>query len=505
MASDGSGNKMIFNMDKTPESKGISSKALLRFVKKLDDKKFPMHSLLIARGDDVVLNAYWAPFDNKTLHRQNSVTKSFVALAIGLLEEEGRLKLLDKVIDYFPEAKNYDVPSEIAEQTILDLLTMRTTYAPGDRHWVKYKDYDRIKAYFTERVAKPKGTLYNYDSRGSYILGVIVERITDKPFMEYLKEKILLKIGFSKGSSCISDPHGYSWSDSGLLCTAEDLYRVGKFINRGGVWNGERLMNEKFLRDATSRITANCASGNDADNNTYGYGYQIWHEMMGGFGFHGMGMQYMLCIPSKDFYLVCNADTQGHDNARAIFLDMYEDFVKEEVHSEPLSEDKAAYEALRGYCSKLELVSLSGEKATAISENINGKTFILADNPMGIKRFSLELDGDSGAFIYENAQGEKCLRFGICKNVMTEFPEDGYANMKIGESPPGYRHPCAVSGAWQDDRTFAIKAQMTGNHLGGLYIRIGFNGNRAAVEMKKNTNCFLNEYEGSAIGETRDI
>ncbi len=495
---------MIVNTNKTPESKGISSSSLLRFVKKLNDKKIPMHSLLIARGDDIVLNAYWSPFDNKTLHRQNSVTKSFVSLAIGLLEEEGKISLTDRIIKYFPEALEYDISDEINKQTIYDLLTMRTSFARENGvHWVRDKQYDRIKAYFTAKTEKAKGTFFNYDSRGSYILGVIAERVTGKPFMEYLKEKILLKIGFSKDSACIADPMGYSWADSGLLCTAEDLYRVGRFINQGGVWEGKRLMNEKFLRDATSRITSNCVSGNDADNNTYGYGYQIWHEMMGGFGFHGMGMQYMICIPDQDFYLVCNADTQGHDNARAIFLDMYEDFVKEELHNEPLPENKVAYDALVDYCSKLKLVSLSGEKASYISDGINGKTFALSNNQMGIKWFRLNFDGENGIFVYENSQGEKCLPFGICKNVITEFPEDGYANMKIGESPLGYRHPCAISGAWQDERTFALKVQVIGNHLGGLYVRFGFDRNRVSLDMTKTTNCFLNEYNGVTFGEIK--
>ena len=291
-----------------------------------------MHSLLIARGDDIVLNAYLPPFDNKTLHRQNSVTKSFVSLAIGLLEEEGKLSLDDKVIDFFPEAKEYDVPKEVEEQTVRELLSMQTAYAPhGERHWVKYKDYNRIKDCFEDRVMKPHGTLFAYDSRASHILGIIVERLTRKPFLEYLKEKILLKIGFFENSDCIKDAHGCSWADSGLLCTTEDLFKVGKLIRDGGVWDGERLMNEGYLRTATSRVTSNCTSGNDCANNSYGY--QIWHEKHGGFGFHGMGMQYMICIPKLDFTLVCTADTQGNDAARAIFLDMYEDFVDGELHS----------------------------------------------------------------------------------------------------------------------------------------------------------------------------
>jgi hypothetical protein len=433
------------------------------------------------------------------------VTKSFVALAIGLLEEEGKIALTDKVTKCFPEAAEYDIPDEISEQTIYDLLTMRTSFVKGQGgHWVRDKAYDRIKAYFTEKPEKANGTFFNYDSRGSYVLGVIAERVTGKPFMEYLKEKILLRIGFSKDSACISDPTGYSWSDSGLLCTAEDLYRTGKFINQGGVWNGERLMNEKFLRDATSAISSSCVSGNDSDNNTHGYGYQIWHEIMDGFGFHGMGMQYMICIPKLDFYLVCNADTQGNDNARAIFIDMYEDFVKEEIHDEPLPENAADYDALLEYCKNLELTSLSCNLKSEMQETINAKTFVLNNNPMGIKQFTLHFDGECGSLIYENAQGEKRLPFGIGKNVIVEFPEDGYADMKIGYSPDGYHYPCAVSAAWQDERTFALKVQVIGNHLGGMYARFGFDKNRASLDMRKTTNCFLNSYEGSAIGYRRD-
>jgi len=496
---------MIINMNKTPESKGISSLSLLRFVKKLDERKIPMHSLLIARGDDIILNAYWSPFDDKTLHRQNSVTKSFVALAIGLLEEEGKLRLSDKIIDYFPEAETYEVPDKIKNQTVYDLLTMRTTLNRGKGgHWVKDKKYDRIKAYFSEYDEKVTGSFFNYDSRGAYMLGVIVERLTGKPFMEYLKEKLLTEIGFSENASCIMDPNGYSWSDSGLLCTAEDLYRVAKFIKQGGVWEGKRLMNEKFLRDATSCITATCVEGNDGDYDANGYGYLIWHEIMDGFGFNGMGMQYMFCIPKLDFYIVCNADTQKYPTAQAIFRSMFEDLVNEEIYDNPLPEKPEAYEALLKYCRELKLVSLSGMQKTEFTSCINGKTFDLGPTRTGIKWFRLNFDGDHGTFVYENYQGEKLLPFGICKNVFTDFPEDGYDNMIIGESPAGYRHPCAVSAAWQDDRTFAIKVQVIGNHLGGIYIRMGFNGNQVSVDIRKTTNCFLNEYDGTVIGEMRN-
>lgn len=489
------------NFNATPESRGISSEFLLKLLRRIDRRGIPMHSLLIARGDDILLDAYWAPFTENTLHRMNSVTKSFVALAIGKLIEEGRLSLKDRAIDFFPEAAEYDVPKERQLETVEDLLTMRTTYVlrPG-KHWVKFKLYDRIKTYFENPVDKPAGTMFYYDSLGSYILTVIVERIVGKPFLEYLKEKVLSKIGFSENALCITDALGYSWGDSGLLCTTRDLYLTGKLIRQGGVWEGERLMDGDFLRLATSSITSNCSGGNDRSSSSWGYGYQIWHEMRGGFGFHGMGMQYLICIPELDFYLACTADTQGNDEARAQFMGMYEELVKEELSDTPLPENPKAYAELCEYVKGLKLVSLTGEISSPIAEEISGRRYKLCGNKMGIKHFTVTLTKDVGELVYENAQGEKRLPFGINRNLFGEFPEDGYDNLKIGESPKGYHHPAATSAAWQDGSTLAICSRIIGNHLGGLNIRIAFAGDKASLEMTKTTNCFLNEYEGYAIG-----
>ena len=485
----------------TPESKGISSRHLVKMLKKIDRLRIPMHSLLIARGDDVLLDAYWAPFNENTHHRMNSVTKSFVALAVGKLIEEGRLSLDDRAVDFLPEAEEYDVPEERRRETVRDLLTMRTCYTlrPG-KHWVRYKLYDRIRTYLTNPVDKPSGSMFYYDSLGSYILTVIVERIVGKPFLEYLKESFLGEIGFSSDARCITDAMGYSWGDSGLLCTARDLYIVGKFIRQGGVWNGKRYMNEQFLHDAVSCISSSASSGNVMANSSHGYGYQIWHEIEGGFGFHGMGMQYMICIPKLDFYLVCTADTQGYDEARAIFLDMYEELVREGICDTPLAEDPESYRELCEYASSLQLTSVMGERRSEIAEYVKDTRYILDENPMDIRSLTLRISDEGGELIYETPAGERHLPFGMLSNVMGEFDHDGYDNLIIGESPKGYKHPMAASAAWIDRETLLISAHMIGNHLGRLNIRLSFTADRIAVEMKKTTNCFLNEYEGYAIG-----
>jgi len=86
-----------------PERAGIAPLALLSFVKTLDDLGLYTHSLLIARGNDLVYEAYYKPYERNTLHRQYSVSKSFVAAAVGMALTEGLISLDDVIIDYFPE------------------------------------------------------------------------------------------------------------------------------------------------------------------------------------------------------------------------------------------------------------------------------------------------------------------------------------------------------------------------------------------------------------------
>ena len=67
----------------TPESRGIPTAALKKYIDHLEGKGLSTHSLIIARGNDIVFEKYWAPFNRDFLHRMYSVTKSFVALALG--------------------------------------------------------------------------------------------------------------------------------------------------------------------------------------------------------------------------------------------------------------------------------------------------------------------------------------------------------------------------------------------------------------------------------------
>ena len=111
----------------TPEQAGISSRNVLKFLKTLEKYHFCTHSIIMARGKDIFAEGYYAPFHADFKHRMYSVSKSFVAIAVGLAVEDGLLSLDDKFVKFYPEYINENVNAKMKDMTIRDMLTMETS------------------------------------------------------------------------------------------------------------------------------------------------------------------------------------------------------------------------------------------------------------------------------------------------------------------------------------------------------------------------------------------
>ena len=102
--------------------------------------------------------------------------------------------------------------------------------------------------------------------------------------------------------------------------------------------------------------------------------------------------------------------------------------------------------------------------------------------------------------MYENAQGEKALEFGICENSFVLFPQEGYSR-KVGSVPAhGNFYKCAASVAWTDERTLSLVVQIIDEYFGRLWIDLIFDGDNVAVKMRKSAEDFLDEYSGEGTG-----
>lgn len=480
----------------TPESVGIKSKQVEKFLKKLNDLGLNMHDVLIMRGEDIFCESYWKPFNKDFQHREYSQTKSYVGIAIGLLIEDGKLKITDRVADYFPDKIDGELPQFLKEQTVEDMLTMRTSV--NAENWFISPDRDRVHAYFNRgNVVRKAGTTWQYDSAGSQVLCALVERLAGMPLLDYMKEKIFNKMGTFKNAQILKTPSGESWGDSALLCSPRDMLSFARFVLNYGTFNGERLMNEEYLRKATSKVVDNPENGHGFVYHT-GYGYQIWTMKQEDFAFVGMGQQLTICTPKKDLILVCNSDNQGGNYNYGTFINYYYDYIVDQI-DKPLEENNKDFESLSSYIDGLELRHVTGGEHTSVQDAINGKKFICdTQNPQGITEFTVTFDGKGfGEFIYVNAQGEKKLKFGLNKNVFQKFPQLGYSNEVGGEkTTDGFTYDCAVSGAWKGDNQLLIFTQIIDKYFGNFSTTLAFRDEFACVRMTKTAEDFLKEYTG---------
>ena len=72
------------------------------FLSAITRADLEVHSFMLYRQGAVVAEAFWQPYSARRMHVQHSATKSWTATAVGLLVDDGRLKLDDKVVSFFP-------------------------------------------------------------------------------------------------------------------------------------------------------------------------------------------------------------------------------------------------------------------------------------------------------------------------------------------------------------------------------------------------------------------
>ncbi len=463
-----------------PETVGISSKWIQNFADRLEKCHLPMHSFILVKDDKIIAESYYAPYKADTFHRMFSVTKSFVSIAIGLLEEEGKLSINDKIIDYFPEKlPDGELSPYLTELTIKNMLKMSTchqmtTYKlPGVTDWVG--------SFFTTPPSHVPGTTFSYDTSSTHTLCALVEKLTGMKMLDYLRVKFLDEIGFSKDAYVLEAPGGESLGGSGLMATPMDLLKFINVISKNGNVNGKQLLPEEYVKAATSwqiDTYGKCASWEEMQ----GYGYQFWRTTHNGYCCYGMGGQYACYYPDQNMTLITTADTQGRAGGTQLIFDAFYQEIYDKIGT-PFKEENVE---LGEYLASRALFYVDGNNTSPVLENINNVKFILDENKNGFKWISLSVEQGDGVLHYETMEGTFALSFGIGYNKVTEFPK--------------YHYKAAVSGAFRDDNTFLIKSNIVDECVGNVFIQLVFKGREITVLMRKFEETMFKEFDGFISG-----
>lgn len=254
-------------------------------------------TVLVARGGHVLLRASYGmaeveqrrPSNPDLRYRIGSLTKPFTATLVMTLVQQGRLRLDGTLGQYLPD---FYGGTAAAPVTIAQLLSHTSGIAdlPGrydDPWWQTFAREQWAPADFARRWVKPDfveapGTKWRYNNNGFFLLGLIVERVTNKSYADNLRERIFDPAsmtasglfsrttdlsGFAKGYAVTPegmpkapdaiDP-SVSFSAAGIYSTVDDILRFDRALY------GTRLL------DAGSRATML-----SAHTKFYGFGWGV--------------------------------------------------------------------------------------------------------------------------------------------------------------------------------------------------------------------------------------
>ena len=278
----------------TPEEQGVPSKALIELFDAMHNmEQTDIHSMIVMRHGKVVGEFYPAPFAPQYQHTQYSSSKTLVSLAAGIAIDENRLRLTDRVATFFPEYLPDSICTNLADMTVRDLLTMQSGIKPD---WgMRAKTTEWIKTFLGKPIPNKPGEVFAYDSMVTYMISAIVQKVTGKTVLEYLKEKMFNHMGVTV-VNWEESPEGINTGGWGLHIQSESLAKVGQMWLDGGVWNGKQIVSKEWIE----QMSAKQANGGD-----YGYGYQVWMcKYPSAVRADGALGQYVIVVPEKDVVIV---------------------------------------------------------------------------------------------------------------------------------------------------------------------------------------------------------
>ena len=283
------------------------------------DPSVTFESLMILKHGKVLFEDWYGEAAVGIPHAMHSVSKSFTATAIGMLVDQGKINVRDKVIDYFPD----DLPEELSDNlkamTVHDLLTMNC----GHETEVNRRGADNwVKAFLAHPVTKKPGTWYCYNSMGTYMLSAIAQKVSGEKVLDFLTPRLFepLHIDIPQWDE---SPQGINTGGWGLYLKTEDMAKFGQLFLQKGVWNGQQLLSENWIKEASKYQVPSVPSGTRPDNaaergltpenSTFmlGYGYQMWMCPEGAYRADGARGQYIIVYPDADAVIAVTADSSN--------------------------------------------------------------------------------------------------------------------------------------------------------------------------------------------------
>lgn len=468
----------------TPEAAGIPSSAILAFVDALEQHEHPLdavQSFMLLRHGKVVAEGWWNPYRPAYPHMLYSLSKSFTSSAIGIAVKEELLTVDDPVLKFFPDDAPANPGKHLQAMKVKHLLSMNTGHHADTVETVwGGADDDWPRAFLSLPVEHEPGTWFVYNTPATYMLSAIITQLTGEPLIDYLRPRLFDPLGIEHPIWDV-DPHGRSIGGSGLHITTDAIARFGQLYLQKGEWQGQRLLTEDWIAEAT---TAHSDNSNTQTNPDWivGYGYQFWRCRHNAYRGDGAFGQYCIVIPDHDVVL---AMTSGVRDLQRV-LDHVWDYLLPAFGKNALPENTAAQTKLTKKLASLSLPIVDGASTSAIANAVSDTTYAIEPNRLGIGRVAFHFESDRAVITLTDATGAHTIGTGYGAWLAGE--SDGRL-LHSGQPGAGIsnKERTGASGGWTDANTFELRLCYTEHEVCPV-LRFHFSNDEMRIEVDPNVS-----------------
>lgn len=317
---------------------GMNTTRIFSAIKRLADVP-GFKSIVLGKGGEIAAEAYFNDGHADSLHDVRSVTKSVMALVVGIAIEEGYIQSEDESIAKYLVREISDRHAILVEKlTIKHLLTMSCGLEwheldGGNSYWSWYNSGDHVNWVLEQSEIHPQGDGFNYNTGSTYLLSVILTQATGLSAIDFAQRYLFEPMDIS-GSDWTWLPldGNYNNGGAGLRISPHTMFALGNLMLNDGLWNGIQVVPPAWVERC--RTSQNIT--NDEIPYCNQYGYLWWIGEAHGSAFYmamGWGGQFIICVPELDLVVAASCKWSGYTSARASqnWYDIYITLMEEMV------------------------------------------------------------------------------------------------------------------------------------------------------------------------------
>jgi CubicO group peptidase (beta-lactamase class C family) len=244
-----------------PETVGVDSAPLVRMSQWIRQENLDVRSFLIIKDGKLIYERYSKGLTRNHNYELYSITKNVTALAAGVLVDEGRSHLDEKVATVLARVRP-DLKPALADKGAIELrhvLSMSTglvyNFKPTDDP-IYYGAPDRLKLAAETTPKRPPGQEFDYTDVNPILASAVLGADAGMPLQDFAAQKLFKPMGMTHYAWERADDKGLVSAGWGLRLRAVDMAKVGMLALSGGRWEGQQLVSQAWMRTMTAPSSA---------------------------------------------------------------------------------------------------------------------------------------------------------------------------------------------------------------------------------------------------------